>query len=115
MEYCFNSIKSLQAKNEQLTTNIKKLEGNDLDVLYYAKEVGAELGISAIALNRMLLTHKVIYRQNGHYHLYLEYAKQGLFREVKENIQGSTLYVSVLKITPKGRLFIKDLYEKTNN
>lgn len=114
IEYCFSSIKELQYKNEVLTTNIKKLEGNDLDVLFYAKEVGAELGISAIKLNRFLEEQKVIYKQNGHWHLYVKYSKECILKEVKEKVKGSNLYVSILKITPKGRVFIKDLWSKIN-
>lgn len=77
---------------------------------YTVSEIAKELEYkSAIEFNKILAKDKIIFKQNGTWLPYAQYAKSGYF-EIKQTILENKTVVYNLRVTQKGREFLINKY-----
>jgi len=100
----------LLTENGELKSTVAIL--THVNKTYTATEIAKELNLkSAIELNKILVTLKVQFKQNGTYVLYSEYANLG-YTEIKQSVLDSGVIVYDRRFTQLGREFIIKLLNK---
>lgn len=106
----------IEAERKRLQAYAEKIEPDaevgrrlgDSEEDFKMTDVAKSLGMSAIALNRILHQKRVIFRQGNCWYPYARYENGGYFRLVAAVIEsgGEKRTRHQLRVTPKGRRFI---------
>ena len=114
-ETILKAIHILRNRNEELKKRADISENKNSLLMhseksYTVSEIAKELEYkSAIEFNKILAKDKIIFKQNGTWLPYAQYAKSGYF-EIKQTILENKTVVYNLRVTQKGREFLINKY-----
>ena len=107
LEFAKQQVKKAEERIFGLETKVEKLTHSGKT--YTADELGKELGVSSIKLNKELYAKGFQYKRNGTWLPYAKYADKGYVEIKQSEHNGKIVYHR--KFTELGRQFIIDLFE----